>query len=547
MKFQYRYLGSSQVSQSPTSTQMQFAPDTQREPTYFRGQLSRHLPFREAMSALHQVVVSDMRFQPRDKSHYKDWLASQEAQFLAEATQKEGKIKDTLTGLKNQLSQLQSQEFDILKPYYEAQTRYFKYLYKNDYNAWFVLDPVITVHPDSVFFECFSQDESSYGKLSCQYEVFENIQEQACGTTNIDYSNELYLSFQKIRSYKNTDFVIDPSGFEVQTGESPAFKEAKIDLPDSWVRGFLQVSSAMSLPLTRFDLHPMDLYNLLLFLKRHKEKASPRSLRFCLTPGQPVEILIEPWNHRLKCPRSIFKGPQAQEIRIWGRRRLMILERLLPLIDTLSVSLLGSGMPSFWEAKMRGMTFTLGLSGWSANDFSQSGNFDLLAPQGEVDSPTAQTVFEALQSHWVTSAPNLARELNLDILTVKNALGIYAQSGRVLYDLEHDCYRIRELTKDPLPIEELRFANPREEKALNFVQAGLVSVTAEDTHSFEGEVYDNAKAYHPTLVLDADMRLVKGECQCHFFIQNHLRQGPCEHLLALRLARTKKEQPKAAQ
>jgi hypothetical protein len=82
----------------------------------------------------------------------------------------------------------------------------------------------------------------------------------------------LYDEFQKIRSYKTTKFEIDPSGFEVQTSNEEDFKEVKIDLPDSWVRGFLQVSSAMSLPATRFDLHPMDIHNICFVLRRHKEK-----------------------------------------------------------------------------------------------------------------------------------------------------------------------------------------------------------------------------------------------------------------------------------
>ena len=131
-----------------------------------------------------------------------------------------------------------------------------------------MLDPVITVHPDEVFFECFSQDESSYGKLSCNYNVFRNINEFQCGTTNIDYSQKLYDEFQKIRNYKDTHFSIDPSGFDVQTTNEDSYKEVKIDLPDSWVRGFLQVSSAMTLESIELNLHPMDLYNVLFHLKR---------------------------------------------------------------------------------------------------------------------------------------------------------------------------------------------------------------------------------------------------------------------------------------
>jgi len=48
----------------------------------------------------------------------------------------------------------------------------------------------------------------------------------------------------------------------VQVGADPALREEKIDLPDSWLRGFVQVSSAMALPATVVELHPMDLFNI---------------------------------------------------------------------------------------------------------------------------------------------------------------------------------------------------------------------------------------------------------------------------------------------
>ena len=66
-----------------------------------------------------------------------------------------------------------------------------------------MLDPVITVHPDEVFFECFSQDESTYGR-SARATTSSRARRRACGTTNIDYSASLYDEFQKIRSYKAT-------------------------------------------------------------------------------------------------------------------------------------------------------------------------------------------------------------------------------------------------------------------------------------------------------------------------------------------------------
>ena len=539
MEFNYKFKGNSGISSTQNKTDMSFAPDLNREPTFFVSKLRDSLNFREAMSALHDVVVSDMIFKPKDKSDYKAWLDSQEKVWLAELTAQKEQHQEHYNKIRKELHAISAKESEILKPYYTAQSKYFKYLYKNDYDKWFVLDPVITVHPDEVFFECFSQDESSYGKLSCSYDTFKDIEEHSYGTTNIDYSDKLYDEFQKIRDYKETTFQIDPSGFEVQTELADEFKEEKIDLPDSWVRGFLQISSAMTMEKSSFTLHPMDMYNILLMLKRNRERKSPRSLRFILQPDKPIEILFEPWGKKLTFRRSIYEGKTAQEIRIWGRRRLFILERLLPIAKSFKVSLLGSGMPSFWEADLGSMNFTLGLSGWSANDWSASANFDLMAPRAKVDSQTSQKVFDALSTNHVESATSLSKRLGLEKTIIESSLGIYSQYGRVLYDMNKDVYRLRELSGEPLPMDKLQFTNEREEKASNFVLANLVTLgkvyQQEKYTQIQGSVLDNAKTYSTMLIIDNEMKLKDATCNCWYFGQNKLHKGPCEHILATRM------------
>ena len=251
------------------------------------------------------------------------------------------------------------------------------------------------------------------GFIHDQDRVFENIGEFACGTTNIDYSAALYDEFQKIRTYKQTRFALDPSGFDVQTTGAESYKEVKIDLPDSWVRGFLQVSSAMSLPAVSFTLHPLDVHNLCFVLRRHKEKKGPRSLRYHLTPGQPVRVTFDPWNTEIVCGRSIYEGTEAHEIRVWGRRRLHILERLISVARKFTVHLLGTGLPSFYVADLGDMAFTLGLSGWTANDWASAGNFDLLAPRADVDDMTKRRVFAGLKETWYETPERLAQRLGL--------------------------------------------------------------------------------------------------------------------------------------
>jgi hypothetical protein len=548
MRFEFAYAGSSRVSGDAGSTEMSFSPDTKREPTFFRGNLRpdehRSLAFREAISALHDVVISDLRQKPKDRSEYLAWLAQQEELDWSAIGEQRGRVAEELKELTHELAQLRQRSAGRMREFYSARQRYFDYLYKRDYDAWFVLDPVITVHPDELFFECFSQDESTYGRLGTSYEVYQDIGEYACGTTNVDYSQALYEEFQKVRSYKTTALEVDPSGFSVETTAEESYKEVKIDLPDSWVRGFLQVSSAMSLPATVVELHPMDIHNICFVLRRKRELKGPRSLRYLLEPGKPVRVIVEPWNIEIVCGRSIYKGERADEIRVWGRRRLHVLERLIPIAKRFTVHLLGSGLPSFYVADLGEMSFTLGLSGWTANDWSTSGNFDLMAPRAAVDHMTQQRVFAGLKENWAEHPDALAQRLGLDRATVLGALSAYTQAGRAIYDLNKDVYRVRELTREPLPMENLRFANDREAAAERHVEQNKVRVTARELPAgaleLVGNVAEGRRGYQPQLTLDSDQRIITASCSCNYYQQNKLYKGPCEHMLALRKAHGQK-------
>jgi predicted nucleic acid-binding Zn finger protein len=540
MLFNYKYSGSTAVTNTAAGTAMSFAPDALREPTFFVGKLNKKVAFREAISALHDVVVSDLRFQPKDRTEYKAWAAEQERLWLGEymAGFQIEEVRSRIQEIRSDLKQIYQEKNRVLGPFNKAKHSYFDYLYQNDKDAWFVLDPVITVHPDELFFECFSQDESSYGKLSCNYNVFTGIDDFKCGTTNIDYSADLYSEFQKIRGYKDTAFKIDPSGFEAKTTNEEVYKEVKIDLPDSWVRGFLQVSAAMTLPATTFELHPMDIYSLCQYLRRFKEKEGPRALRFILEPGKPVRLMIEPWYETLTFHRSIYTGAAEKTIRIWGRRRLMILERLIPIAKSFKVVLLGSGLPSFFMADLGDMTFTLGLSGWTTNDWSRAGNFDLMAPRGHVDLLTKQRVFETLKSNWLGSSDQLAQQLGLSSAVVSSALTAYTQAGRVIYDLKQGLYRVRELSQEPLDFTALRFGSEQEKIASQYIEQGKVKITTQienELLQIKGKVRGRNETFSTLVLIDKDQRLVDGNCDCDFFLANKLKKGPCEHMLASRM------------
>jgi len=544
VEFKYGYKGSSSVENQPDRTGLLFSPDLNRAPTFFRGELAQGVAFREAISALHDVVVSDLRYKPKDRSEYLAWVAQQELLDFADVSQKRSKTAARIREVSQELDRLRDLSRERLAPFYRARQKYFDYLYRRDINAWYVLDPVITVHPDEVFFECFSQDESTYARLGTSFEVYKQVQEFACGTTNVDYSQQLYDEFQKVRSYKATTFEVDPSGFAVNTQNEESYKEVKIDLPDSWVRGFLQVSSAMSLPMLSFQLHPMDLHNFCFVLRRHRETKGPRSMRYLLRPGQPVKVLFEPWNIEVVCRRSIYEGSEEAEVRVWGRRRLHVLERLIPVAKSFTVHLLGTGLPSFYVADLNSMSFTLGLSGWTANDWSTAGNFDLMAPRAAVDEVTKRRVFEGLKENWREDPAALSRRLGIDRKLVLGALSAYTQAGRAIYDLNKGVYRVRELSREPLPMDRLRFSSEREEKASKWVEAGAVTSKAqaapEGKTRLTGTVRDGRHSFEASLVVDSDQRMIDASCDCNFFKQNKLYKGPCEHILAVRVGRDHK-------
>lgn len=111
-------------------------------------------------------------------------------------------------------SELQQQHRRALKRYWSARLQLNTRLRAENTTLWRRLmpyDPVITVAEDVVFFECFSADESSYGCLTLDRDqCFSNAQNACVGTTNIDYSWDLYHNFQSLRSYRETQFTINP-------------------------------------------------------------------------------------------------------------------------------------------------------------------------------------------------------------------------------------------------------------------------------------------------------------------------------------------------
>ena len=158
-----------------------------------------------------------------------------------------------------------------------------------------------------------------------------------------------------MRSYRETRLSIGQEGVKLATAAAGEVLEKQIQVPDSWLRGFLQVQSAAALPSDRFRLNPIDLYNVLRHLRLHGDrKGKRRGLRIELVPGEPPRLVLEPWNEVIPATAGPYKGRASRVVRVWGRRRLMLIQRLLPFVEEVEVHLLGSGLPSFWVLRAAG-------------------------------------------------------------------------------------------------------------------------------------------------------------------------------------------------
>jgi hypothetical protein len=543
MNLTLAYWKRSTIVQAPTSLAVSLAPNLRRDRVSFTGTLKNTLRFREAVSALHDVVISDLRYKPRDKSAYHAYLEEQKKREQAIRRTAYAEAKKEIQARQPQAVPpgLESRFRQLRKVYWDARQKYSNYLMQHDPELWRLLmpcDPVITVAADVVFFECFSADESSYGCLTVDREAFSAERDVSAGTTNVDYSWALYEHFQQLRSYRETRFTIDPTGFEVQAHPGADFyREEKIDLPSSWLRGFMQLQAGMSLPMRRVAVSREGVYNILAWLKRHRAARSPRAVRFELEPGQPVAIVLEPWDKRIVLHNTPYTGPRTETIRVWGRDRLRVLARLLPLLEGADVYLLGTGLPTFWVVRMGDMRLILGLSGWTVNDWTGASALDQIAPPGDPSDALLGDIAAAFRERPALTFEQLRQRTGAAPPFVAGGLNRLALLGQVIHDLPAGLYRWRQVMPVALSLEQIGPESPETVAARELVAQRRVRLerderTESGLHFLAGKVPDRPVE----LLLDADGRMIRGKCTCSHHFKGGLRMGPCRHLQALRTA-----------
>src|SRR5947209_6598671 len=166
------YEDASRLVTSGGTAQLALFSNVYRDPVRLDGVIKEPLPFREALAALHAIVGSDYRYVPKDRTAYLAYL----------------RVKRESAG----------------QGVRQGQQMFFEWALRNDPLAFTLLDPVVTVHPDQVFFEVFSKDEGTYAKLGIDLGAFDLDGKPACGSTNIDFSPALFSGIEQMRSYRQT-------------------------------------------------------------------------------------------------------------------------------------------------------------------------------------------------------------------------------------------------------------------------------------------------------------------------------------------------------
>ena len=549
MIFPMSYAGFSGLGAGFETANLGLATNTLREPTYFHGELADPLVLREALAALHQVVLADFKYRARDRVEFRAWLEEQDRKFLAALGVKSQKARVLLEQKEAQLAELDVARRERRKPFLNARRAYFHWVYERDYEMQLLLDPVVSVHPDQLSFEAFSRDESIYARLAVPYDNFAKVGAFECGTTNIDFSPALHKNLESMRSYRRTEFHVAPSGLTVATAGSRVHREKKIDLPDSWVDGFLQVHSTMTLSLTRLRMKPVDLFNICRYLRRRKARISPRALRYEMVPGQQPRALLEPWDHLIDLHDQPFGGQNPTTVRTWGRTRLQVLRRLLPVCRTVDVYLAGNGLPSMYMLDLGGITFTLALSGWTDNDWTGGAKFDLLSRRLNATAAELTKVHDALRSVRVASEDAIATATGLGVEKCRSAMSFLCQAGRAMFDIDKKVFRHRDLFLSPFSAAEAIAAvkeaakpsQPEAKKAVEIVEQDNVRIIARRPVSTGYKLSGSAKGadkdrVRPLLHVDHVGAIIEASCTCAAYQKSKLTKGPCEHILALRLA-----------
>jgi hypothetical protein len=205
--------------------------------------------------------------------------------------------------------------------------------------------------------------------------------------------------------------------------------------------------------------------------------------------------------------------------------------------------LLGAGLPTFWVLDCGHVTLTLALTGWVDAGWASAATFDALVP-GEDAIELSRKVLDVLSNKGPLSLDALVKESNATPAQVRGATQWACLHGELLFDIARGVYRPRSLFASPVEDSLVRYGSEREAKAhrilaeKNAVKFTKLHEIAGEGVEIHGDVNDKAaaRAVSPKFTIDLEGRVIGAACGCPHYRRAGMREGPCEHMIALRLA-----------
>jgi hypothetical protein len=385
-------------------------------------------------------------------------------------------------------------------------------------DLWRLLDPVITAGHELLRLECFSSCASVYARVDLTPHCFQEGEFYRGGTTNVDFNTAFLNHLSMLRPGKAAHFEMGETSIRLESHRGAAV-EHRVELPERWVKGFLQVQAVQRQAQPLFELDRL--------LARQLLSAIPATSR--------ATLYLVPRRHN---PQVLHRKPATSEgfIALDGGHRLRLLQTLLPDLRALRVYQTRETGASIWVADTGKAQFTLGLSSRVSHGFSGDGDAlrHLGAPTADpVDRVMARSAAQAL-NHFTIA--DLAEHQELSVPRATEIIDHLSMQGLLGYDRDRGRYFYRVLPfmadtpKAPARLKTSRALLENDPVRLEHCQRMERVLTA------QGWVRGEHGYYRVTLTVDAEGYLREGTCTCPWVERHGLQRGPCKHLLALRFA-----------
>ncbi|MFL6062220.1 MAG: SWIM zinc finger family protein [Marmoricola sp.] len=365
-------------------------------------------------------------------------------------------------------------------------------------------DPLVTSDGSRLRFEAFSL----CGGVLARLDVLPSGLDGAFlerGTTNVDVNEPLRRLLTRVAGDDFLHLNVGSDGL-VATSPNEQAVERKVALSDHWLRGFAEAQASAATLEPCADLSGAEALRFLQQLPRRAEG-------WIIQSGTGLRLTSRPvpggfWLSRADRLESLLPMlPQATSVRVYGPRASGEFE----------------SASSIWQVDLRDARFLVHLSAAPARGFSGEGSvlLDLIESEAVAD---AEVIAGELDHQARLDPVQVGGQLDLSRERVVAGLAALAVAGRVGYDVAEAGYFHRDLPFDALSVARL---HPRLRNAEGLVASGGVTLVSED----QADVVGTDTVHRVRSASDAE------SCTCRWWTTHRGARGPCQHVLAVRLAR----------